>query len=103
MRRQRGNTEVLMLVGIVVVIVAALAWFLWPSEEADVVLYCGVDQDQSRQVADRFAGGRFVGARHAQSRRCATVDEAFNCRACCPSRSHSHVIRPRKSARLRVS
>jgi iron(III) transport system substrate-binding protein len=39
----------------VVVLAAALTWFLWPESEKDVVLYCGVDQDQSRPMVDRFA------------------------------------------------
>ncbi len=50
-----GNRQATMLIGGAVVLAAALAFFLWPEPEAGVVLYCGVDQDQSRQISDLFA------------------------------------------------
>lgn len=50
----RGNTQILVVALGVVFVAAALTFFLWPEAEAGVVLYCGVDQDQSRQIADLF-------------------------------------------------
>ncbi|MDJ0974428.1 MAG: extracellular solute-binding protein [Planctomycetota bacterium] len=54
MRSMRGNAQALMLGVVVVVIAAALYFFMKPEAESDVVLYCGVDQDQSTQIADLF-------------------------------------------------
>ncbi len=40
---------------LVIVAVAVLVWWLFdPEPEADVVLYCGVDQDQSQQIAQLY-------------------------------------------------
>ncbi len=39
---------------VILIIVVALFWFLKPEPESDVVLYCGVDQDQSRPISDEF-------------------------------------------------
>jgi iron(III) transport system substrate-binding protein len=39
---------------LIAVVVLALMWLLAPEDESDVVLYCGVDQDQSRQIAARY-------------------------------------------------
>ncbi len=38
----------------VVLLVACLVWFFWPESEPDLVLYCGVDQDQSRLTIKYF-------------------------------------------------
>lgn len=40
---------------LVIVVLGALLWWLFATEpEADVVLYCGVDQDQSQQIAQTY-------------------------------------------------
>jgi iron(III) transport system substrate-binding protein len=39
---------------LLLVVGAGAAWLLWPRPGSDVTLYCGVDQDQSRPVADAF-------------------------------------------------
>jgi iron(III) transport system substrate-binding protein len=39
---------------LILVVVGALWWLMRPEPEPDVVLYCGVDQDQSRPIAEAF-------------------------------------------------
>ena len=50
----RGMSQVLLLAMTVVVLLAALTFFLWPEQSDDLVLYCGVDQDQSQPMVARF-------------------------------------------------
>jgi iron(III) transport system substrate-binding protein len=39
---------------VILLVAAGLFWLLRPEPEADVVLYCGVDQDQSQPIAQEF-------------------------------------------------
>jgi iron(III) transport system substrate-binding protein len=51
-RSERGNALAWALLALV--LVAAAWWAFKPDPPADVVLYCGVDEDQSRRIAERF-------------------------------------------------
>ncbi len=55
MQAERGNSQAAVLGGIVVVMALAMMFFLWPEAESGLVLYCGVDQDQSTEIADLFS------------------------------------------------
>ncbi len=50
----RGMSQILLLIMTTVVLLAALTFFLLPEVADDLVLYCGVDQDQSQPMVERF-------------------------------------------------
>ncbi len=39
---------------VILAVAAVVAWVFWPEPAPDVVLYCGVDQDQSRGITDEY-------------------------------------------------
>lgn len=61
---ERGNARIIGLLVAGLVLLGLLFWFIQPGDEADVVLYCGVDQDQSRPMVDVFQQGSGLSVRY---------------------------------------